>query len=55
MDHLTALAHVLNAAMEHCPPETRAILAAAGQPHLTALEAQLTEKPADKPAASPDA
>ena len=49
MESLVALTRILNAALEHCPPETRSILSAAGQPHLSALEKELTPRPA-KPA-----
>ena len=49
MDHLSQLTALFNAALEHCPPQTKAILLSLSQPHLSALEQGLTEKPAEEP------
>ena len=49
MDALIALVRTLNAALEHCPPETKNILTNLAQPNISALEAKLSEKPVETP------
>lgn len=47
MDNLQALVAVLNAALEHVPPQTKAILSEIAQPRVKALEDALKPKDAE--------
>ena len=44
--NLAALVGLLNAAMEHVPPQTKAILSQLAQPNIDALAKKLPEAPA---------
>ena len=47
ISNLEALVHLINAALEHCPPATKAIFDGLAQPHVTALN-DILDPPGEK-------